>query len=80
MAYRCTEAPNGCPLGTPKCGECLPVDERGAVDIARLPHCPECHQGKHRNCLGDAWDTARNTITACGCYVSAPREHTAIPQ
>jgi hypothetical protein len=31
------------------------------------PICPECEQGKCRNCSGDAWDHERDEPTACTC-------------
>lgn len=30
--------------------------------------CPECDQGKHDNCGGDALDEVRDEITTCDCY------------
>lgn len=32
--------------------------------------CPECAQGKHVNCTGDAWDYGADEPTACDCYRS----------
>lgn len=29
--------------------------------------CPECRDGKCRNCTGAAWDDAADELTACGC-------------
>lgn len=29
--------------------------------------CPECDQGKHRNCNGTAWDFDADELVACGC-------------
>lgn len=29
--------------------------------------CPECRDGKHRNCDGTAWDDATDALTACAC-------------
>jgi hypothetical protein len=29
--------------------------------------CPECVQGKHRNCDGQAWDPVADEPTTCGC-------------
>lgn len=28
---------------------------------------PDCEQGKHTACSGDAWDFARDAPKACGC-------------
>lgn len=29
--------------------------------------CPECRQGKHVNCDGEAWDTEADQPTTCAC-------------
>lgn len=29
--------------------------------------CPECAQGKHRNCDGNAWDPSLDELTGCTC-------------
>lgn len=31
------------------------------------PICPECAQGKHQNCVGQAWDDATDQPVACSC-------------
>lgn len=31
------------------------------------PLCPECQQGKHQNCSGQAWDNAADEPVSCGC-------------
>jgi hypothetical protein len=28
---------------------------------------PDCYQGKHAACAGDAWDDDTDSPTACGC-------------
>lgn len=33
--------------------------------------CPECEQGKHRNCNGTAWDFDADELVPCGC----PKDH-----
>lgn len=36
--------------------------------ISGLPWLnPDCRQGKHRACRGDAWDDDRDEPTTCGC-------------
>lgn len=30
--------------------------------------CPECRNGKHDNCQGDAWDNERDRPTICECW------------
>lgn len=29
---------------------------------------PECRDGKHLNCGGDAWDDAKDRLTDCECF------------
>jgi hypothetical protein len=31
------------------------------------PTCPECEQGKHRNCDGTAWNNHADDVDACAC-------------
>lgn len=35
------------------------------------PVCPECVQGKHINCDGQAWDSRVDEITDCQCEHSS---------
>lgn len=28
---------------------------------------PECREGKHRNCWGEAWDLEADDVTDCSC-------------
>lgn len=35
--------------------------------IKPAPICPECQQGKHQNCSGQAWDNAADEPVDCGC-------------
>jgi hypothetical protein len=37
--------------------------------------CPECKQGKHQNCTGDAFDEDLDDIVACYC---AETDHQAV--
>jgi hypothetical protein len=41
--------------------------------------CPECEQGKHPNCSGDAWCDACDGMAVCPCYWQAltvdPQQH-----
>jgi hypothetical protein len=36
--------------------------------MSDLPDCPECQQGKHRNCSGDTWDPDADTYGTCPCF------------
>lgn len=31
------------------------------------PISPDCRDGKHRACVGDAWDDDADALTACAC-------------
>ena len=37
-----------------------------------MPYNPDCAQGKHRACAGDAWDFELDepATCACGCHTS----------
>lgn len=36
--------------------------------VKLLDPCPECAQGKHRNCLGQTWDPdADEVVSPCPC-------------
>jgi hypothetical protein len=37
------------------------------VPTSSAPICPECEQGKHPNCNGEAWDSVTDSITDCKC-------------
>ena len=30
--------------------------------------CPDCEQGKHANCTGQAWDNYIDDFTVCPCH------------
>lgn len=35
--------------------------------------CPECAQGKHQNCAGQALDPKTDEFVLCGCWQERPR-------
>lgn len=41
------------------------------------PICPECRDGKHRNCDGTAWDDLRDQAASCTCAHHEPLEDPA---
>lgn len=43
------------------------VASSGSPSAPESPVCPECQQGKHQNCSGQAWDNAADEAVACGC-------------
>lgn len=36
------------------------------------PICPECRDGKHRNCDGDAWCDEHDKLAECACPHPTP--------
>lgn len=32
-----------------------------------MPVSPDCRDGNHRKCYGDAWDVEADAATVCGC-------------
>lgn len=36
-------------------------------DQTTIPVCPECVNGKHKNCDGNAWDDVEDELTDCRC-------------
>lgn len=36
-------------------------------DLPRLAPCPECRQGKCRNCTGASWDNDADVLVPCPC-------------
>jgi hypothetical protein len=38
-----------------------------ASDATAVAICPECQQGKHQNCEGQAWDDAADAPGPCAC-------------
>jgi recombination protein RecT len=43
-------------------------------EVVTSPTCPECQQGKHQNCEGQAWDNDADGPVACAC---ADESHTS---
>lgn len=43
---------------------------------------PDCRDGKHTACIGDAWDSELDQLTECGCshHGTRPVTHCAITQ
>ncbi len=42
-------------------------DQREADGPHETRACPDCEQGKHRNCTGEAWDNEADMIASCPC-------------
>ena len=39
------------------------------TSLDRIRDCPDCEQGKHRNCTDEAWDTIKDEPCRCPCAV-----------
>lgn len=74
----------GDPIG--KCAwsgwKAKPVDVRpeaweyaGAASRPVILVNPECRDGKHDNCDGNAWDTRTDAVTDCPCTCHEPKEN-----
>lgn len=37
--------------------------------------CPECAQGKHKNCTGQVWDDTTDDFGLCGCPDTTEVQH-----
>lgn len=48
------------------------VDTR---DTSEPRACPDCEQGKCRNCTGEAWDNDADAPTACPCSLNLAGPH-----
>jgi len=40
---------------------------RAAKRLMTVRSCPDCEQGKHRNCTGEAWDNDVDDFAPCPC-------------
>lgn len=48
--------------------EHAPVGSFGSTRSANVPAiCPECRNGAHKNCDGQAWDEDHDMLTVCEC-------------
>lgn len=48
---------------------------RAAKHLMTVRPCPDCEQGKHRNCTGEAWDNTKDAPTACPCSLNLAGPH-----
>ncbi|HEY8881917.1 MAG TPA: hypothetical protein VIM47_00805 [Dermatophilaceae bacterium] len=43
---------------------------RAAKHLMTVRSCPDCEQGKHTNCTGEAWDNDADAPTVCPCSLN----------
>jgi len=62
--------------------EMTPEEVDGFADIVRaakhlmsIRDCPDCEQGKCRNCTGEAWDTEKDEPCVCPCSLNRAGPH-----
>jgi len=48
---------------------------RSAKHLMGVRSCPDCEQGKHANCTGEAWDNDADAPTACPCSINRAGPH-----
>ena len=48
---------------------------RAAKHLMEVRDCPDCEQGKHQNCTGEAWDTVADAPTVCPCSLNRAGPH-----
>ncbi len=48
--------------------------------MSDVPDCPDCVQGKHRNCDCCSWDNEADTLAACPCDQRGHRAPVADPK
>jgi hypothetical protein len=41
------------------------------------PVCPDCRDGKHKACVGSAWDNDEDQPAVCSCWERWPEIHQA---
>jgi hypothetical protein len=55
--------------------DALAVIVRAAKHLSSIRPCPDCEQGKHANCTGEAWDNEADAPTACPCSLNRAGPH-----
>ena len=48
---------------------------RAAKHLMGVRSCPDCEQGKHSNCTGEAWDNDTDAPTVCPCSINHAGPH-----
>jgi hypothetical protein len=60
---------------TPEEVDGFAVIVRAAKHLMSIRDCPDCEQGKHQNCTGEAWDTIKDDFTVCPCSINRAGPH-----
>jgi hypothetical protein len=55
--------------------DALAVIVRAAKRLMKIRACPDCEQGKHANCTGEAWDNNTDAPTVCPCSLNRAGPH-----
>ena len=48
---------------------------RAVKHLSSIRPCPDCEQGKHANCTGEAWDNDADAPTTCPCSLNRAGPH-----
>jgi RecJ-like exonuclease len=62
-------------LLTPEEVEAFAWAVKAAKRLNGIRACPDCEQGKHANCTGEAWDNDTDAPTACPCSLNRAGPH-----
>jgi hypothetical protein len=64
----------GEPMGT--AGEAFFAEiVRAAKHLMGVRSCPDCEQGKHQNCTGEAWCNEHDVPARCPCSINQAGPH-----
>jgi len=55
--------------------DALAVIVRAAKHLMSIRSCPDCEQGKHANCTGEAWCNEHDAPVSCSCWINQARPH-----
>ena len=55
--------------------DALAVIVRAAKHLMGVRSCPDCEQGKHRNCTGEAWCNEHDVPARCPCSINQAGPH-----
>ena len=48
---------------------------RAAKHLSSIRDCPDCEQGKHQNCTGEAWCHEHDVPARCPCSINQAGPH-----
>jgi hypothetical protein len=55
--------------------DALAVIVRAAKHLMSIRSCPDCEQGKHANCTGEAWCNEHDAPVSCPCWINQAGPH-----